>query len=416
MLIHVRGTIFTDSESGATIDAARAVEDNRRATGEIRQLRESLGSIALAVLDACKRQVEKGRSLDNVNLDALMNRVLDDGVKNESAPALHMKSPEGTVIGTEERQINRLLDASVMPPDTRDRISSIVRSLSEKYESAREMLGVIVLNAKVQPDISMGSMTDCYAVPLDDIENADSMLKDFLAAEKEQTIEGRLAHLGFEHVDTGGGFSALVKSCANGNQIVLSDRDRDTADISNAEKVAVAVYRDAEWRIDGTRKLRYVEPAAVEETVTELLHEYAMAPEFAPGQKFEFSKGQRVIIANGLDATIIEICSGKLQGMVVAEVPGSTMCVSATYPECYPAVNNGIEVVTHGRYLGSIMEIGAQFVVQDCGRGRLVAHEKCRFDEGQAFRAGTDLFIEYSWGKANIKENRGIERGEAIEL
>jgi len=76
MLIHVVGTIFTDSETGTTIDAARVVEEHKRAVGEIQLLRSSLGSVAAAVHEACKRQVDKGRSLDNLNLDSIMHRVL----------------------------------------------------------------------------------------------------------------------------------------------------------------------------------------------------------------------------------------------------------------------------------------------------------------------------------------------------
>lgn len=78
MLIHVIGTIFTDSETGASVDAERAVAECKRAAGEIQVLRESLGCVATAVHEACKRQVDKSRSLDNLNLDSIMNQVLND--------------------------------------------------------------------------------------------------------------------------------------------------------------------------------------------------------------------------------------------------------------------------------------------------------------------------------------------------
>jgi hypothetical protein len=44
-------------------------------------------------------------------------------------------------------------------------------------DEALRVLGIIVQNAEVQPDASMKGATDCYAVPLDDIEAARTLLK-----------------------------------------------------------------------------------------------------------------------------------------------------------------------------------------------------------------------------------------------
>lgn len=87
-LIHVFGTVFTEEETGLTIDANKVVAQCRRAAGEIQQLRASLGTIAQSVLDACVRQQEKNRSLENLNLVSIMNEVLDTNAPEISATVL----------------------------------------------------------------------------------------------------------------------------------------------------------------------------------------------------------------------------------------------------------------------------------------------------------------------------------------
>lgn len=47
-----------------------------------------------------------------------------------------------------------------------------------------EALAIIVANAVVQPDASMGGMTDTYAVPLDDIEAARALLSKITGGAK----------------------------------------------------------------------------------------------------------------------------------------------------------------------------------------------------------------------------------------
>ena len=44
--------------------------------------------------------------------------------------------------------------------------------------TAPELLEMIVTNAKMGPDAAMGRLTDCYHVPLDDIDAAREWLKD----------------------------------------------------------------------------------------------------------------------------------------------------------------------------------------------------------------------------------------------
>ena len=103
-----------------------------------------------------------------------------------------------------------------------------------------------------------------------------------------------------------------------------------------------------------------------------------LAPLFSPGQKFDFKAGDQVI-ANGYRGTIGSVLDGQLAGMIEVHLPGGLACMSSSFPDCFPAVTNGVEVVTEGRFLGKVLEVGKQFVVQDAGRGRLVGHEKSRF-------------------------------------
>ena len=40
----------------------------------------------------------------------------------------------------------------------------------------REIIGCIVLNSVIGPDAAIGGTTDCYHVPLDDVDNAKKIL------------------------------------------------------------------------------------------------------------------------------------------------------------------------------------------------------------------------------------------------
>lgn len=51
--------------------------------------------------------------------------------------------------------------------------NSRLRALNRELADA---LGIIVMNAEIQPDARMGGATDIYAVPCDDIENARAAL------------------------------------------------------------------------------------------------------------------------------------------------------------------------------------------------------------------------------------------------
>ena len=47
---------------------------------------------------------------------------------------------------------------------------------ASRLETMEELLTNIVMNARLQPDASMGGTTDTYAVPLDDITAAAAFL------------------------------------------------------------------------------------------------------------------------------------------------------------------------------------------------------------------------------------------------
>jgi hypothetical protein len=56
------------------------------------------------------------------------------------------------------------------------------------------------------------------------------------------------------------------------------------------------------------------------------------------GQKFNFSVGDKVI-CNGFRGSIAKICDGVLDGMVEVRLERGKVCVSASYPDCYPRGN-----------------------------------------------------------------------------
>jgi hypothetical protein len=90
------------------------------------------------------------------------------------------------------------------------------------------------------------------------------------------------------------------------------------------------------------------------------------------------------VVGNGYRGTVKERYSGEIGkpgGMVNVSLPGGIACIPANYPDCYPAQWNGIEVVTDGEFSGKVEAVSDQFVVQNVGRGKLVAHETRRFDQ-----------------------------------
>ncbi len=58
-----------------------------------------------------------------------------------------------------------------------DPIDTTAANFEETIEKLREALACICLNAKLQPDAAMDGATDCYAVPLGDIERGHAALK-----------------------------------------------------------------------------------------------------------------------------------------------------------------------------------------------------------------------------------------------
>lgn len=63
---------------------------------------------------------------------------------------------------------------------------------------------------------------------------------------------------------------------------------------------------------------------------------------YAIGQCFDFTEGQPVI-CNGYPGTISRVLSGQLAGMVEVRLAGGQVCVSACYPDCYPAPSEGMK-------------------------------------------------------------------------
>lgn len=53
------------------------------------------------------------------------------------------------------------------------------------------------------------------------------------------------------------------------------------------------------------------------------------------GQRFDFKRNDPVI-CNGYPWTITKVLDGQLEGMVEVRLPGGEVCVSASYPSCYP--------------------------------------------------------------------------------
>ena len=115
-----------------------------------------------------------------------------------------------------------------------------------------------------------------------------------------------------------------------------------------------------------------------------------LAPSFEVGQRFDFKPGE-AIVGNGYRGTVAKVLDGQLAGMVEVRLPGGIACVSASFPDCFPAITDGVEVVTQGQFIGSVKEVTGQFVVQDAGRGRLVAHECHRFEKLPAVGDVVDL-------------------------
>ena len=61
-------------------------------------------------------------------------------------------------------------------PGDGDPIEIMVSNFEAEIERLREVLTLICLNASIQPDAAMDGTTDCYAVPMDDIQNGHAVL------------------------------------------------------------------------------------------------------------------------------------------------------------------------------------------------------------------------------------------------
>jgi len=133
-----------------------------------------------------------------------------------------------------------------------------------------------------------------------------------------------------------------------------------------------------------------------------------IAPLFGVGQHFDFNAGESVV-ANGIRGTVTKVLDGQLAGMLEVRLPGGVICVSASFPNCFPAFVEGMEVVTDGQFVGPVVEVSGQFVVQDAGRGRLVAHECHRFDALPA--VGDSIDLQHQGGKVVFSVEKDKGRG-----
>lgn len=133
-----------------------------------------------------------------------------------------------------------------------------------------------------------------------------------------------------------------------------------------------------------------------------------LMPAFEVGQRFELLEGYSVV-ANGYRGTVAKVLDGQFAGTLEVRLPGGVTFVSASFPDCFPAFNNEVEVVTDGKFFGSVKEVSGQFVVQDAGRGRLVAHECHRFDKLPA--VGDSIDLQHRGGKVTFLVEKDKVRG-----
>ena len=89
-------------------------------------------------------------------------------------------SDHGTIIGNEgiccgehdEANATLIAEAGTVASET----GLTPRQLAERVRELESIISIITLNARLQPDASMGGSTDCYAVPLSDIADARAAL------------------------------------------------------------------------------------------------------------------------------------------------------------------------------------------------------------------------------------------------
>ena len=74
-----------------------------------------------------------------------------------------------------------------------------------------------------------------------------------------------------------------------------------------------------------------------------------------------------------------------------------------------PISTNSVEVVTEGRFIGKVEEVTKQFVVQNAGRGRMVAHESHRFAELP--KTGDVIDLQHRAGKVTFGVEKDKGRG-----
>lgn len=71
------------------------------------------------------------------------------------------------------------LNAKITQGDIREieQLKARIISLRNALDLSKDAIKNVTLNAKIVPDQTMGGLTDIYAVPLDDIESLNEILK-----------------------------------------------------------------------------------------------------------------------------------------------------------------------------------------------------------------------------------------------
>jgi hypothetical protein len=194
-------------------------------------------------------------------------------------------------------------------------------------------------------------------------------------------------------------FREAVKAYNAGVNSVIDHNERSTPETRQAAREAgIKALVHAGFSKDALDVAKTVSP----------IEAPSLAPSFQIGQRFDFKQGDQVV-ANGYRGAVSRALDGELAGMVEVRLPGGVSCMSSSFPDCFPADTNGVEVVTDGRFIGAVKEVSGQFVVQDAGRGRLVAHECHRFDALPA--VGDSIDLQHRGGKVVFSVEKDKGRG-----
>ena len=118
---------------------------------------------------------------------------------------------------------------------------------------------------------------------------------------------------------------------------------------------------------------------------------YYETGDYAPYVAF-FKENYNLAVGNLIGVDPAVVLKSKIE-LMPAQLPSGLTCMAAPFS----VVNDGVEVVMEGAFTGTVKEVSAQFVVQDVGRGRLVAHEVSRF--ASLPLAGENIALKYKHDK-----------------